>query len=205
MSESEQSRTFSSRAQGLSVRLHGRGGQGAVTAANILALAAHLAGHQVRANPLYGPERRGAPVASFLRISSEPIRLKCQIYRPDCVMVLDARLPQTVPVLDGLKEGGIAIFNQQRPLEGLRGLERVAQLAWVDATAIAKEVLGSPITNTTMVGAFARVFHELFTMEAVAEAIRRTFPDPGMGENNFRAAQQAYERCELQVLRKSLS
>ncbi|MBI2876833.1 MAG: 2-oxoacid:acceptor oxidoreductase family protein [Candidatus Tectomicrobia bacterium] len=79
MSEPETSWAPSSRAQTLRVRLHGRGGQGAVTAANILALAAHLAGHQVRANPLYGPERRGAPVASFLRISPVPFRLKCQI------------------------------------------------------------------------------------------------------------------------------
>lgn len=180
----------------LSVRLHGRGGQGAVTAANILAMAAHLAGYQVRANPLYGPERRGAPVASFLRISPESIRIKCQIYRPDCVVVLDARLPQTVPVLDGLVDGGSALFNQQRPLEGIPGLERVGRLAWVDATAIAKEMLGSPITNTTMVGAFVRLY-DWIPLEAIKEAIQRTFPDPSMGEANFRAAQQAYERCVL--------
>ncbi|MBI2877592.1 MAG: 2-oxoacid:acceptor oxidoreductase family protein, partial [Candidatus Tectomicrobia bacterium] len=80
-----------------------------------------------------------------------------------------------------------------------------ARLAWVDATALAKEILGSPMTNTTMVGAFARVYHDLIPLEAVAEAIRRTFPDEKMGEINFRAAQQAYELCELQVLHKSLS
>ena len=185
-----------------SVRLHGRGGQGSVTAANILAMAAHLAGHQVRANPLYGPERRGAPVASFLRISPKPIRLKCQIYRPDCVVVLDTRLPQTVPVLDGLQEGGTALFNRSRVLEGVAGLERVGRLAWVDATAIAKEILGSPITNTTMVGAFARIC-DLVSLDAIEEAIKRTFTNPSMGDANCRAARQAYERCELQASRDS--
>ena len=183
----------------LSVRLHGRGGQGTVTAANILAMAAHLAGHQVRANPLYGPERRGAPVASFLRISPEIIRVKCQIYQPDCVVVLDARLPQTVPVLDGLREGGMALFNQSQPQGGLSDLERVGRLAWVDATAIAKEILGSSITNTTMIGAFARIC-DLVSMKTIEKAIKRTFSDPSQGEANFRAAQRAYEHCELRVL-----
>ncbi|OGW16453.1 MAG: hypothetical protein A3G93_11465 [Nitrospinae bacterium RIFCSPLOWO2_12_FULL_45_22] len=188
----------------LSVRLHGRGGQGAVTAANILALAAYLEGYQVRANPFYGPERRGAPVAAFVRIDQQPIRLKSQIYQPDCIMVLDARLPHVINVLNGLKPGGTAIFNSPLFPEELPGMEQVGQIAVVDANNIAKEILGAPITNTTMVGAFARAY-PIITLTAIKEAIHKNFPDDKQAELNFRAASAAYDKARIKRLEVNIT
>jgi len=164
----------------LSVRLHGRGGQGAVTAANILALAAYLEGYQVRANPFYGPERRGAPVAAFVRIDQQPIRLKSQIYQPDCIMVLDARLPHVINVLNGLKPGGTAIFNSPLFPEELPGMEQVGQIA------------------------FARAY-PIITLTAIKEAIHKNFPDDKQAELNFRAASAAYDKARIKRLEVNIT
>jgi 2-oxoacid:acceptor oxidoreductase gamma subunit (pyruvate/2-ketoisovalerate family) len=182
----------------LSIRLHGRGGQGAVTAANILALAAYLDGYQVRANPFYGPERRGAPVAAFLRIDRQPIRLKSQIYQPDCIMVLDARLPHVINVLEGLKPGGTVILNSPLFPEELSERDQVTHVVVVDANKIAKETLGVAITNTTMLGAFARAY-TIITLKSIKEAIHKTFPDSQQAELNFRAASAAYEKVQIKI------
>jgi 2-oxoisovalerate/pyruvate ferredoxin oxidoreductase gamma subunit len=180
----------------LSIRLHGRGGQGAVTAANIMALAAYIEGYQVRANPFYGPERRGAPVAAFVRIDQQPIRLKSQIYQPDCIMVLDARLPHVINVLEGLKSGGTVILNSPLFPEGLSEKDQIDQIVVVDANKIAKEILGVPITNTTMLGAFTRAY-PIITLAAIKEAIYKTFPDGYQAELNFKAASSAHERAQV--------
>jgi len=176
------------------IRIHGRGGQGAVTAAQLLAYAAHLEGKHVQAFPYFGAERRGAPVKAFARISDAPILLHSQIYNPDYVVVLDPRLHEMVDVTEGLKRDGMIILNTtKRPSEIKLGDWRIAT---VDATGIALElgllVAGQPVVNTSMVGAFAGATGEV-RLENVLKAVRENWRG-STGEKNARAAELAYER-----------
>lgn len=167
------------------VRIHSRGGQGGVTAARLLALAAVRDGKYATAFPFYGAERRGAPVVSFVRIDESPIRVASQIRRPDLVIVLDPSVMDVVDVLQGLKQGGSVLVNsrEHRVLGGYRTFS-------VDLTGIALreglEVAGSPILNTPVLGALARM--GIVTMESATLAIREMFPDP----RNVSAAEAAY-------------
>ena len=138
------------------IRLHGRGGQGAVTSAELIAVAAIHQGKYAQAFPSFGPERRGAPVQAFVRVSEKPIRTREKIYAPDVVVVLDPSLPSIVKVTAGLKEDGIVILNSHKSEKELREMlgGGKGRMAVVDATKIALEELGLPITNTTMLGAF---------------------------------------------------
>ena len=134
----------------IEVRLHGRGGQGAVTSAELLALAAIHEGKYAQAFPSFGPERRGAPVVAFCRIDAIPIRIRANIYNPDLVMVLDPSILRLVDVTSGLKDDGILVANTKYSADELRrelGIKH--SLATVNATRIALEELGLPITNTT--------------------------------------------------------
>jgi pyruvate ferredoxin oxidoreductase gamma subunit len=141
----------------IEVRFHGRGGQGAVTSAELIALAAIEEGQYAQAFPSFGPERRGAPVVAFLRVSPSQIRIRSKVYAPDIVVVLDPTLLDIVDVSDGLKPEGILVVNtaktdqQVRRDYGFRG-----KLAVVDASRIAMEEMKVPITNTTMLGALIR-------------------------------------------------
>jgi 2-oxoisovalerate ferredoxin oxidoreductase gamma subunit len=184
----------------IEIRFHGRGGQGAVTAANILASAAFKEGKYVQAFPFFGVERRGAPVTAFTRIDDKPIRIKTQIYEPDIVVVLDPSLLDTVDVTAGLKEGGIVIINTEKSKEEvLEKLKRKpAKLALVDATGIALEVLGLPITNTAILGAVAKATG-LVKLESVQEAIKETFSGT-LGEKNAKAAEEAFNKTTLYEL-----
>ncbi len=175
------------------IRIHGRGGQGGVTAAELLASAAFKEGKQVQAFSFFGAERRGAPVKAFARISDEAIMIRSQVYNPNYVMVLDSTLLQVVNVAEGLKKDGIVIINTTRKpnefeLEGYR-------VAVVDATGIALElklvVAGLPVVNTTMLGAFARATDEV-RLESVMEAIKEEWPGP-RGEKNAEGAALAYK------------
>lgn len=176
------------------IRIHGRGGQGGVTLAELLTRAAYKEGKWVQAFPLFGPERRGAPVKAFARISDEPIFIHSQIYTPDYVIVLDPKLPEVVNVTEGLKENGIVVINtRERPEETGLNAHRVAT---VDATGIALElnllVAGLPIVNTAMSGAFARATEEV-KLGSVIEAVKEKWHGAA-GEKNARAAELAYER-----------
>ncbi|MEM3731477.1 MAG: pyruvate ferredoxin oxidoreductase subunit gamma [Candidatus Bathyarchaeia archaeon] len=175
------------------IRIHGRGGQGSVTAAELLAHAAFIEGKWVQAFPYFGAERRGAPVKAFARISDKPIRLRSQIYNPDYVIVLDPVLYEAVDVTEGLKKNGIIIINttkkpEETPFKGWR-------VATVDATGIALQlnliVAGAPVVNTAIVGAFARAT-EGVKLQSVIAAIKETWPGSA-GEKNARAAELAYE------------
>ena len=138
----------------LEIRLHGRGGQGAVTSAELLAVAAIEEGKYAQGFPSFGPERRGAPVAAFCRIDDRPIRLRSKIYAPDAVIVLDPSLLGVSNPSAGLKAGGVIIINTNKTEAEIRkeyGMK--CRLALVDAYHIAREELGVPITNTTMLGA----------------------------------------------------
>lgn len=139
----------------IEIRFHGRGGQGAVTSAELLALAAIEEGKYAQAFPSFGPERRGAPVLAFCRISDQPIKIRANIYEPDLVVVLDASLLKIVNVAAGLKPGGLLVTTSSDSPERLKqDLKIEYRLGVVDAVKIAREILGLPITNTTMLGSF---------------------------------------------------
>jgi len=138
------------------VRFHGRGGQGAVTSAELVAQAAIKSNMYAQAFPSFGPERRGAPVQAFLRVSDKPIKLRAKIYKPDYVVILDLTLIGVVNPAEGLKPEGIVIINSNKSPEELKTLFPGHNIACVDATKIAKEEMGVPITNTTMLGALVK-------------------------------------------------
>lgn len=141
----------------IEVRFHGRGGQGAVTSAELMAMAAIAEGKYAQAFPSFGPERRGAPLQAFLRISDQPIRLREKISAPDLVVVLDPALVASGNVKAGLKPGGTLIVNTSKPVGAVRGeCGFTGRTAVVDATKIAEEELGVAITNTTMLGALLK-------------------------------------------------
>jgi pyruvate ferredoxin oxidoreductase gamma subunit len=138
----------------IEIRLHGRGGQGAVTSAELTALAAIGTGKYAQAFPSFGPERRGAPVMAFIRVSDKPIKTREKVYNPDIVVVLDPSLLGLVNVAAGLKPGGVVVVNTAKSAEEIRKQTGIkAKLALVDASRIAMETMGIPITNTTMLGA----------------------------------------------------
>jgi 2-oxoacid:acceptor oxidoreductase gamma subunit (pyruvate/2-ketoisovalerate family) len=176
------------------IRIHGRGGQGSVTAAELLAHAAFIEGKWVQAFPYFGAERRGAPVKAFTRISDESILVHSQVYNPDYVIVLDPAIYKTVDVTEGLKKDGIIILNTTKnPAEtGIKNYK----VATVDATGIALElnllVAGSPVVNTSIIGAFAKATEEI-KLENVVKAIKETWSGAA-GEKNARAAELAYDR-----------
>jgi len=176
------------------INIHGRGGQGGVKAAELLARAAFKEGKWVQAIPFFGAERRGAPVKAFARLSDEPILVRSQVYNPDFVVVLDATLLEIVDVTEGLKKDGIIIINTMKKPEELN--IRQGRVATVDATGIALElqllVAGLPVLNTTMLGAFAKATEEV-KLESVLEVIRQEWAGAA-GEKNARAAALAYER-----------
>ena len=141
----------------IEVRFHGRGGQGAVTSAELMAQAAIAEGRFAQAFPSFGPERRGAPLMAFLRISDKPIRLREKIYEPDVVVVLDPALLATANVKNGLKPKGTLVANSSKSVSDVRGeCGFTGRTAVVDATKIAEEEMGVPITNTTMLGALLK-------------------------------------------------
>lgn len=175
----------------IEVRFHGRGGQGAVTAVRILASALYLEGKYTQAIPMYGTERRGAPVTAFLRIGEGRINERDLVHSPDIVVVLDPLLARTVPVTEGLKEGGLLIMNFPKP-GSEAGIGGRFKLATVDATGIALETLGRPITNTAMLGAFSRA-SGLVSLQSLEKALLEQWPGR-LGEMNLRALRAAYER-----------
>jgi pyruvate ferredoxin oxidoreductase gamma subunit len=174
------------------IRWHGRGGQGAVTSAELLAQAAINEGKYAQAFPSFGPERRGAPVLAFVRISSkQPVRQRAEITEPDVVVVLDPGLLRIVDVMSGLKDNGTLVINTKKKPEQVREeLGINYSLATVNATSIARQILGVPITNTSMVGAVVKVTG-VVKLESVVEPLRHRFGR--LAERNINAMKRAYE------------
>lgn len=172
------------------IRIHSRGGQGGVTAARLIALAAFRDGKYATAFPFYGAERRGAPVVSFVRIDDLPIKIYSQIATPDLVVVLDSSVMDSVDVLHGLKAEGSVFLNAAHS-ESI-GDHRTYH---VDLTGIALRnslvVAGSPILNTPVLGALAKM--GVITVESAKKAISEMFPD----ERNTRAAEEAFQELAL--------
>ncbi|MDF2532936.1 MAG: Pyruvate:ferredoxin oxidoreductase, gamma subunit, partial [Clostridia bacterium] len=139
------------------IRLHGRGGFGSVKAAEALVYAAVMDGKYGNSIPFFGFERQGAPVTAFVRISDDPIRPKNRVYNPDVVIVLDSTIMKAVDVFEGMKEDSIFIINTTQEIGSLEIPKNVKTVAFVDATKIAIDMLGKPIPNTVMLGAFVKV------------------------------------------------
>jgi pyruvate ferredoxin oxidoreductase gamma subunit len=172
-------------------RIHGRGGQGAVTTAELLALAAISEGKFAQAFPSFGPERRGAPVVAFARISDKPIRVRSKVYEPDVVVVLDPSLLQLVPVEEGLKQDGVVVANTaEDPEDFVKKLGRTQKFFRVDASRIAMEALKRPITNTTMLGALIKATQAV-KLESFEEPLQERFGR--IAERNLQAMRMAYD------------
>ena len=178
----------------IEIRLHGRGGQGVVTAAELLAISAFLDGKFTQAFPTFGSERMGAPVASFVRISDKSIRVRSQIYEPDYVIVQDATLIGSVDVFLGLKKNGLVIINTEKQPSELK-LKGVKNVKTVPATKIAIEILGRPIPNTVLLGAFAGLTG-LVSMDGIKKAIKERFKAEVV-EKNILAAEKAYKMMKI--------
>lgn len=188
------------------IRIHGRGGQGAVTAAELIAIAVFENGWFVQAFPSFGVERRGAPVTAFVRLDDVPIRLRSQIYNPDFVIVLDETLIEVVDVASGIKQDGFILINSAK---NSKDFNLNAKVITIDATCIALNIIGKPIVNTTILGAFAGVCRELdlnpwslgkaylakeTSSDSIIDAIKERFPNhllfgweeiPGNDSNRF--------------------
>jgi pyruvate ferredoxin oxidoreductase gamma subunit/2-oxoisovalerate ferredoxin oxidoreductase gamma subunit len=186
------------------IRLHARGGQGAVIASLVMTRAAFLEGRQVQAFPHSGVERWGAPVAVFARFDDQKILLRTRVYEPHHVLVLDQRLIGAVPVTAGLRPGGTLVVNTERVPEEL-GLGDEFRIAVVDAAGIAlRHGLGTgglPIVNSAMVGAFAAATG-LLRIESVTEAVRATVPVEQ--DANAAAAEDAFKQTRTTEPRSSV-
>jgi len=180
----------------LQIRIHGRGGQGVVTAAEMLSIAAFEQGRHAQAFPSFGSERTGAPVVAFCRIDDREIRLREPILAPDVLIVQDPTLLHQVDVFQGLQPDGYVLINSKRSFDDL-GLGEIAarfrheRLLTVPATEIALKHLGRPLPNAVLLGGFAALAG-LVTLDAVAHAIRDKFSGK-VAENNVAAASEAYE------------
>lgn len=183
----------------LEIVFHGRGGQGAVTAANVLVAAALKDGHRgVQAFPVFGSERRGAPVKAFARISDSDVNLRSQIYAPDVVVVVDPGLLKVVDVTEGLKPDGVLILNTTGGA-GDFDFSKKFRVATVDAAAISIRhkllVGGIPIINTPILGCLPRVT-DLVTIGSIEQAIKEQWKGEA-GVRNALAAREAYEQTEV--------
>jgi pyruvate ferredoxin oxidoreductase gamma subunit len=179
----------------IEIRWHGRGGQGAVTSAELVAQAAIDEGKYAQAFPSFSPERRGAPVFAFNRINSEePIRTRAEIDRPDVVIILDSTLLSILDATSGLKEGGTVIINSKKSAEQIRAEFGISgRLATVDATKIARDS-GIPAVNTTMIGALIKAT-SVITLEAMKEPLEKRFSR--VAERNYKAMERAYQETVI--------
>lgn len=181
----------------LEVRWHGRGGQGAWTASELLARAAISEGKYIQSFPEFGPERMGAPVTAFTRISTEPIHLHCAVYSPDIVAVLDPTLLKSVKVADGLSDdgGNIIVNTKEEPAQIRKQLNSNKGKVWtVPATEISIKILGMPITNTAMLGTVARITGAV-SLETIEKMIQGRFR-PDVAAKNVAVVKEAYQEVK---------
>ena len=174
------------------IRIHGRGGQGGVTASRLLATAAYYDGMFSQAIPMYGTERRGAPVTAYVRVDDVRVRERELVHNPDIVMVLDPLLSTRQTMADDMAEGGLLLLNAAFPPEEVLtgGNFRVAT---VNATSIALETLRRPITNTAILGAFAKAVGWP-KLESIEKAIRKQFSGR-IADMNIEAIKRSYDEC----------
>ncbi len=186
----------------LQIRIHGRGGQGVVTAAEMLSIAAFEQGRHAQAFPSFGSERTGAPVVAFCRIDDREIRLREPILAPDVLIVQDPTLLHQVDVFQGLQPDGFVLINTKRTyqelgLADISGKFRQERLTTVPATEIAMKHIGRPLPNAVLLGGFAAL-SGLITLDAVAHAIRDKFSGK-VADGNVAAATEAYQYIRRQM------
>jgi 2-oxoacid:acceptor oxidoreductase gamma subunit (pyruvate/2-ketoisovalerate family) len=178
------------------VRWHGRGGQGIVTVSRLLAYASLLDGKHVQAFPEFGPERRGAPVTGYTRISDEPISIHSHIYTPNIVVIVDPTLLGKIDVTGGLVEDGTVVANTDRSASELKKDLKVekAKVYTVNAIRIALDILGRPIYNTAMLGALVKAA-PIVKLDSLDTVVKERFPGT-VGEKNVAVIKKAYEEAE---------
>jgi 2-oxoacid:acceptor oxidoreductase gamma subunit (pyruvate/2-ketoisovalerate family) len=185
------------------IRLHGRGGQGVVTAAELIAIAAFADGHKAQAFPSFGVERTGAPIQAFARIDDKFIRNREQVYNPDILIIIDPSLIGLVDMTSDCNKGIKVIVNTTQKAEELKltyGPKKLpippADIFVVDASKIAMEVLGRNLTNTTILGVLAKA-SDLVDINGLKEAIKEKFEEKGeeVVKKNIEAIETAYNNC----------
>ncbi len=187
----------------IEIRWHGRGGQGAKTASLLLADAAFNTGKYIQGFPEYGPERMGAPITAYNRISSSPIRLHSNIYEPDYVVVVDDSLLEAVPVTDGLKETGAIVINTTKDADELKPLLKgyKGKVYTIDARKVSEEALGKYFPNTPMLAAIIKV-SEIMTEQEFLDDMKDSFKHkfakkPEVIEGNMKALELALKEVHL--------
>jgi pyruvate ferredoxin oxidoreductase gamma subunit len=170
----------------IEIRFHGRGGQGAVTAAEMLAKSAGYDGKYTQAFPSFGPERRGAPVRAFCRIDDRPITIRSQVYEPDFIVVLEPSLI-SIDVRDGMKKNSVLIINSEKQITSLDGRKAHS----FDATTLAMKTVGKDIVNTAILGVVAKGTG-IISLQSLLKVVGEKFPGK-LGELNSRMVKEAYE------------
>ncbi|MBN2067437.1 MAG: pyruvate ferredoxin oxidoreductase subunit gamma [Candidatus Diapherotrites archaeon] len=181
----------------LEIRLHGRGGQGAVTSSQVLAIAAFKDGKYSQAFPNFGVERTGAPVESYVRIDEKPVTLRQHVYDPDCIIVLDSSLIDAVDVTKGLQKNGMVIVNTDKSANDLKKLKGF-KVYTINITKIALDVIGKPFVNIAALGAFCALSRQV-SLKALDRAIDELFASRGkaaIAELNKKAAKAVYEAAK---------
>ena len=175
-------------------RIHGRGGQGSLVLAQFMAIAALEDGKYGQAFPFLGGggERRGKPIMAFCRLSDQPIRLRSRVDEPDYVIVQDATIMGELDVTEGLKDGGLVLLNTDKSVEDLGLSGKPFEVHTISADNLARRILGRPIINTALLGAFAAITNEI-TLQSALNAVRSKFPGR-LGEKNAQVVQESYDQ-----------
>jgi len=172
------------------IRIHARAGQGAITTATILGYAYFLKGFYPFAFPHFGAARMGAPMNAFLRVDSQPVRLRSQVYEPDYILVIDPTLLKGFNCLVGLKNKGVVLINETKDLDKTR-LNFKRKIYTIPATEIALKTIGRPLANTALLGAFAALDKDL-NLDVLAESLKKRFSGDTL-EKNILAAQEGFK------------
>ncbi len=183
----------------IEIKILGRGGQGAVTTGQLLAIAALHDRKHCQTFPMFGVERRGAPVQAFVRISNKPIHLRSQVYEPDIVLVLDPSLAGSIDVTEGVKEGGTVIVNTTKKPGELK-LDSGCTVHCVDATSVALRIFSMPIVNTPILGALSAITG-IVSIRALQKAADEKFESTKgkqIAELNKKAIKEVYENTKAE-------
>jgi 2-oxoacid:acceptor oxidoreductase gamma subunit (pyruvate/2-ketoisovalerate family) len=185
----------------IDIRLHGRGGQGVMTSSYLIAEAALLQDKYVHAFPTFGPERSGAPIAAFARISDEKFYVKTEVYEPDIVVVQDPSLLGQIDVTAGLRENGTILVNTSNPSDEavmkVKNKRTDAKFGTVDASKIAQEEIGLNVTNTAILGALIKMTDgKIINMQALENAIKSRFGG-AIADKNVKAIKRSFEEVNI--------
>jgi pyruvate ferredoxin oxidoreductase gamma subunit len=180
----------------IEIRIHGRGGQGSVTASELIATAAFYDGKYSQGFPNFGVERRGAPVTAYARIDDKFIRLRSQIYDPEYIIIQDSTLVSGVDVFSGAKAGTVVLINTEKKASEFKAPKGV-EIKTIAGTDLAMKIIGRPIINTILLGAFAALTGQI-ELKSVERAITERFEDKEIAKKNIEAARRGFELIKKQ-------